>query len=387
MTNRWSILFVLFFARLTMAFQYQSVAALSPLIVDGYSANLADIGFLIGLYLGPGVIVALPGGSLVARFGDRRVVGASLALMLVGGVLMSAGTSWTWLLTGRVLSGVGGVVVNIVMTKMLLDWFAGREIGTAMGIFISSWPLGIALALWVLPLLALNGGLDLAWIGLVVIIALSLVLFLIVYQAPPDTGTGAPLTATRVFPVAALLLAAAIWALYNTALAMVFGFGPLLLVERGVTATSASSITGVFTALVGIGVPLGGYLSDRLGRDRVILTSFVAAAVFLLVLVIVPLPLAMPAFALAGLFFALAAGPIMTLPSQVLRPEARAFGMGVFFTIYYGVMMVGPTLAGGIAERTGNAGTAFFLGSGLLVACILGLSLFTRRVQALPRTA
>ena len=74
MINRWTILFVLFFARTVMAFQFQSVAALSPFIVDSLAISIADIGILIGLYLGPGVLVAIPGGTIAARFGDKRVV-------------------------------------------------------------------------------------------------------------------------------------------------------------------------------------------------------------------------------------------------------------------------------------------------------------------------
>ncbi|MGE4610989.1 MAG: hypothetical protein AAED33_06295 [Paracoccaceae bacterium] len=61
MPNRWVILATLFFARLTMAFQFQAVAAISPLIMEAHGLNLANIGLLIGIYLAPGVIVAIPG--------------------------------------------------------------------------------------------------------------------------------------------------------------------------------------------------------------------------------------------------------------------------------------------------------------------------------------
>ena len=105
MTNRWSILFVLFFARLTMAFQFQSVAALSPLIAEHYALGLADIGFLIGLYLAPGVVVAIPGGAIAARFGDKRIVMVSLLLMLAGGCLIGFVPGWTSLVAGRLLAG------------------------------------------------------------------------------------------------------------------------------------------------------------------------------------------------------------------------------------------------------------------------------------------
>jgi MFS family permease len=84
-----------------------------------------------------------------------------------------------------------------------------------------------------------------------------------------------------------------------------------------------------------------------------------------------------------GLVLGLAAGPIMTLPSQVLQPEARAFGMGLFFTLYYVAMMVAPTLAGAIAERVGSAGAAFFLGAAILALGAVVLGLFRRAAAAL----
>ena len=384
MPNRWLILFVLFFARVTMAFQFQSAAALSPFIADSHGATLADIGLLIGVYLGPGIVVSIPGGSLAARFGDRRVVGWSLATMLTGGLMMTLGESWSLLLSGRVLAGVGGVVVNIVMTKMVVDWFAGREIGTAMGLFISSWPLGITLALLVLPWLAAGGWLALGWLGVVVVIGVALALFLGIYEPAPGLENAVPKGSSTSLPVVPLSLAAAIWALYNTALAMVFGFGPLLLTERGLTATVASPVVSLFTLMVGIGTPIGGMLSDRLGRDPVILFSLVASALFLPLLATLPLSYATPVFAVAGLVMALAPGPIMTLPAQILRPETRAFGMGVFFAVYYAVMMAGPAIAGAIADRAGDAGVALYLGSGMLAVSAVSLVFFRRTAAARP---
>ena len=130
MATRWIMLSILFIARTAMAFQYQAAAALSPLVVEHYGVDLVDIGFLIGLYMGPGALIALPGGGLAARFGDRRIMLVSLGLMLAGGVLMALAPGWSGLVLGRVLAGIGGVTINIVMTKMVVDWFAGAEIAT-----------------------------------------------------------------------------------------------------------------------------------------------------------------------------------------------------------------------------------------------------------------
>ena len=74
MGNRWSVLAVLFFIRATMAVQFQSVAAVAPLLSADFGVSLADIGILVGLYFVPGVLLALPGGAIGQRFGDKKTV-------------------------------------------------------------------------------------------------------------------------------------------------------------------------------------------------------------------------------------------------------------------------------------------------------------------------
>ncbi|MEY9386072.1 hypothetical protein [Bradyrhizobium liaoningense] len=40
----------------------------------------------------------------------------------------------------------------------------------------------------------------------------------------------------------------------------------------------------------------------------------------------------------------------MSLAARVLAPETRAIGMGVFFTLFYAAMMLGPAVAGRLAN-------------------------------------
>jgi hypothetical protein len=69
MSNRWYVLALLFGVRVAMAFQFQAVAALSPFMMSEFKVGIADIGLLIGLYLSPGILLALPGGAIGRRFG------------------------------------------------------------------------------------------------------------------------------------------------------------------------------------------------------------------------------------------------------------------------------------------------------------------------------
>src|SRR6266850_2273429 len=91
--NRWGILAVLFAVRATMAFQFQSVAAVAPLLSSEYGVGLADVGVLIGLYFAPGIALALPGGAIGQRVGDKTTVLGALLLMLAGSVTMASAVS------------------------------------------------------------------------------------------------------------------------------------------------------------------------------------------------------------------------------------------------------------------------------------------------------
>lgn len=388
MRNRWTILAVLFLARTAMGFQFQSIGALSPLLVDNYELNLADIGFLIGLYLAPGVVVAIPGGAIAGRFGDKRIVGLSMGLMFLGSVLIAWAPTWGLLVAGRLLAGVGGVALNVVMTKMVIDWFVGREISTAMSIFINSWPLGIALALFALPIISATGGLQLAWITVLASITVALIAFVLIYQ-PADKATEA-VTEVKItsFPVFPLLLAGTAWALSNAALAMVFSFGPALLTERGLGLTTASALISAFMLCLAIAIPIGGVLADRSGkRDAVItfgLSSFVVLAPVIMYAPIAIVPAAVLIFGfLSGLCF----GPIVGMPATILPPQSRAFAMGVYFTIYYVAMMGAPVLAGALADYSQTLRATWWFGVVLVIVSIISVALFHRAERSTPAKA
>src|ERR1700743_3682401 len=159
-----------------MAFQFQSVAAVAPLLGQTFGVGLADIGLLIGLYFTPGVALALPGGAIGQRFGDKNTVLGALLLMLLGSLAMAFSGSWSGQIAGRLVAGAGGVLLNVQMTKMLTDWFAGKEIATAMAIFVNSWPAGVAISLLTLPLIGTAYGVAAVYLVVAAAISAGIVL-------------------------------------------------------------------------------------------------------------------------------------------------------------------------------------------------------------------
>jgi predicted MFS family arabinose efflux permease len=385
--NRWAILAILFVVRLTIAFQFQSVAAVAPLLEKAFGVGLADIGLLIGLYFTPGVVLALPGGAIGRALGDKPTTIAALLLMIAGSLVMATTEIWGLQMAGRLASGAGGVLLTVQLTKMGADWFAGKEIATAMAIFVSSWPTGVAISLLVLPAIGTAHGAGAVFLAAAALTVVGIVLIAL-YQPPPTaiaTAAGAP---ARLDPLAllAVIIAGLIWGLFNVGFAMIFSFGPSLLAERGWSIAAAGSAISLVLWLSVISVPAGGFIADRTGRP---LTLAIAAslAVALLLAWLPRSDAVIPILVLIGLISGHPAGPIMSLPARVLAPATRAIGMGVFYTLFYAAMMLGPAIAGRLAKSAGTAAVALDLGALAVLACPPLMWLFERIVSVRNRRA
>jgi predicted MFS family arabinose efflux permease len=390
--SRWTILAALFVARAAFAFQFGSVGAVAPQLSQSLGASLADIGILIGIYFAPGVLLALPGGTIGRRYGDQATVLAGLLAMLVGELLMAASTSWSVQIAGRLIAGTGGILLSVLMTKMVADWFAGREIATAMAIFVNSWPVGIAIALMLLPWIAARFGLHLVNLAVAGWILIGFVLMAIVYRAPEAAavsveGERGSLTSETVY---AVIAAGSIWCLYNIGLAMIFSFGPSMLVERGWSMAAAGSTISVVLWLTALSVPFGGFLADQTKRGEAIVVAGCIAFGLLTVLLsrggpVIPIVIAV------GAVCGLPAGAIMSLPARVLEPKTRAIGMGIFYTAFYAGSPVGSAIGGRLSTSIGTASAALDFGAVALLVCPAILWVFRRIVasqkrQAIPST-
>jgi MFS family permease len=379
--ERWRVLTVLFLARSVMAFQFASVGAIAPLFMEKFQVDAAAVGLLIGLYSSPGLLFSLPGGMIARFFGDKRVVLCGIALMAIGGTIMAVFEFWGMQLTGRLIAGIGGILLNVVMTKMVTDWFSGREISTAMAVFVNSWPAGIALALVLQPVVAGYLGLG-GTQGLTAL--LSLIGFALVLRYRTPEGLVDQLSAvgvTGAFPkgvaLAAIGLAASIWGFFNAAIAMIFSFGPTILVERGLPLAAASaSVSLVLWILIASGI-LGGFIADRSGRPLMMIT--IGAVLLALSMILFSRTDAIILICvMMGLLVGLPVGPIMSLPSRALSPTNRSAGMGIFFTIYAFWFATSPWMAGELIRVTGSTNAAMNFGVIALVGILPCLWLFER---------
>jgi len=416
-----------------MGLHLQTVAAVAPFLIADLGLSYGEIGVLIGSFLLPGVFLALPGGLISRRIGDKATLLAALGLLAVGTGLLATSASFGTALVARLLSGAGGTLLTMQVAKIATDWFTGRELSTAIGLLLGTFPFGAALAM------ATLGGVAAAssWRTAVVLIAASAVpIFLVVAfllrdlprataatdLAPDRRGSIGGIVNSPVIPkrsegshtdplragriraafdhasfnqaeLGAIVLVGAAFALVNAALVVFSSFMPTLLIGRGYSETDAGVLASWTSWTLIPAVVVAGVLLDRVRRlmSWLLLSALATAATcFLLPLVD---PSRVPIWAWIVLF-GIVSAPVtvgtMALPGQVLRPENRSLGFGLYFTMNYIGFSLLPPVGGYLLDLTGDRASPIWF-SGVLYLVIVGLLIgfeWTRRPpNVTPRPA
>ena len=383
---RWRILALLFLARIGLGFQFQTVASVGEDLVVAFGLDYAGLGVLIGLFMAPGLVLAIPAGYWGRFISDRLMVVLGLVALAFGG-LVSSIASESWIIgLGRIFAGAGFLFTNLYFTKMVADWFEGREIATAMSILVMSWPFGIAMGQIGHAWLALSYGWQVPFQVASVYCLLAAVAVSLFYKAPHDLPTvkGGAASALSGFEWRLVICAASAWGVFNAAYVTYLSFGPKVLEGLGQTAISAAGIISVGSWLMIMSGALCGQIVDRVGGRNLVLTICMGGAIVSLLLLSLP-GAGLGASLLFGLIGMAPAGVIMAMSGQALRPQIRAFGMGIFFTIYYAIMLVTPPIAGAILDATGSTQGPIWLAI-ILFASVVPLAIAFQHFKSLPDT-
>jgi len=373
--TRWHILALLFLARIALGFQFQTVASVGDGLIVAHGLDYAAIGLLIGLFMAPGMVLAIPAGLSGRFLPDRWIVTIGLSTLALGGMISGLAPDGWMVGLGRLVAGIGFLATTVYLTKMIADWFDGQEIATAMSIFVMSWPLGIAmgqvghswiaeLTEWRVPFMIASAYCGLAAIGIAVL-----------YRSPQTAQTNGkkPETTLSVSEWQLIILAGLAWAIYNTGYVVFLSFAPAQLTQAGVSNLTAASIISVASWLMIFSGAICGWIMDQSGRrNLVLITCMISAVIALLILSYTPYSLA--ASILFGMVGVAPAGVIMAMGASAVRPERRAFAMGLFFTIYFAMLLGGPPVAGTILDMTGEP-SASLLFAGVLFILVIPIGL------------
>jgi MFS family permease len=337
--KRWAMLALIFATRVGLGFQFQTMGSVADAVASRLALPSAETGTLIGLFLIPGLVLSIPAGFAGRYASDRVLAALGLLSLAAGGAAAATADGFGLLAVGRLLCGAGFVFCSIYFTKMVADWFAGRELATAMGILVMSWPFGIAMGQVGHGWLEATQGWRAPFIVASLYCLAGAIALLAAYRAPPSVSVAAAAQSSRLTPRewALTLIVAIAWGTFNAGYVIYLSFAPRVLVAGGVGAFEAASILSLASWVMIFSGTLCGMIADRTGRSNMPQVAW-----------------AIPVSLMFGLLGVAPAGLVMALTGEAMAPARRAFGMGVFLSVYYLVNGPAPTLAGWLYDRTAD---------------------------------
>ena len=188
---RWIIMIVAGLMLFGSYFAYDSIAAISRLLVEQGGFDRESIGFLDGFYSVPNVLGAvLIGGFLIDRFGTRVMSIVLSITIILGTVIVAAAPNYTVMLVGRAVLGAGAESMIVCQSAILAKWFKGKELALSFGLALTFMRLG-SFASWNLETtVAENYGGTGAALWFAAIMCMVSILFVFVYVVMEKAAEG-----------------------------------------------------------------------------------------------------------------------------------------------------------------------------------------------------
>lgn len=361
---------------------------LLPSIRNEFVLDYTQTGFLLGAFKLTIGFVNLPAGWLADRLGPRLLIAIAIVGTGLAGLMVGMAQNYAMMVIFLILLAVVGGGYHVSAPPLIAASTRQDNQGAALGLHM----IGGTGSLFIAPLAAVGIAAIWGWRGPFLSISLPVILFGLIFYVllsrrlaahdPGDTGKArekkVPEVAGNDTPgrgsimqgplVPFLVLSVLSGAIMMTPLS----FLPLLLADKfGATQTAI----GVYISLIALGgliaSPLAGYLSDRLGTERVMIGMVLMGAPLIVLLNNVPYGLFLVAILLGIGMVATARIPIAESFLITNAPERyRSRILGIFY--FGGAELSGvlTPVAGNFIDRFGFESTFNMAAGAVLVVAI-----------------
>lgn len=384
-SSRRTVLVQMCLCMLASVSAFQGIPPIMSLILKEFHLSYHQGGMLMSMFALPAIILSLPTGFLVDRYGTKSVAVTALGLMTAGSVVVVTANSYFALVAGRMITGLGAVMLLVVAPQGVGAAFTPREMGLAMGIFNASGPMGILVSFNAMPVLAAHFGWRSSIWAATAYYAAVLVLVLLFYHAPL-TRTG--LTAKRrglkriwlERGSLTLWLVALCWAFYNGSIIALFSFCPDFLVNRGFTLESAGFYTSIVVIISLFFAPVSGLFTDRVRRKELLIVLGGLCVAFSQLFIPAYMTFLVVFMVIIGAASVTVATPIYSLATEAVGKEKLGFAFGVLSMLNSLGAFVVPQLVGRSRDVTGSYVQGFMVMAlfAFLVAVTAALTLLYR---------
>ncbi len=389
---RWGILILVGFILSVNYYFYDAFSTLKDQLKVAYNFSNTDYGLFVSFYSIPNtfLLMAVIGGVILDKLGIRRTGFMFIFFMAFGALLTAYGASdyysagglgydamnafWPgyspqlkMMLLGRFFYGLGAETSIVVVSKILVKWFKGKNLALAFGLKVGFGRLGTVAALNISPVLSQSSGITTAiWLA-AVLTGTGLLAFIIYmlydakldrqieYKSPASSATnkfsfsdmGSFLKNPAFIYIALLCLT------FYSAVFPFLAFAPDFFSDKfGFTDIQSGRITSLLPFATAFFTPFFGWLIDRKGRSA---TAMIFGSMALLAVhLIFSLTSMSPYFPMILLGIAFSLVPAALWPSMVKLVDEKQIGTA--YGMMYSIQNLGlwgfPLLAGYILDVT-----------------------------------
>jgi len=360
---------------------------LLPFIRDDFALDYTQVGWLVSAFTVSYGVGQLPSGWLADRIGPRTVITIGVAGVGLSGLLVGLSPTYIVMIVFLVLLGAAGGGYHPASAPLISATVAPENRGRALGIH----QIGGSASFFLTPLIAGAIAAAIGWRGSFTAISIPTIVFGIIFyvllgrrgysrKAKQEITTGhlesTPTPGGLPRLVAFLILSTVVISLIIS----VVSFIPLFMVDHfNVSEEAAAAMLAlVFSGGLWAG-PLGGYLSDRLGRVPVLVVACLIAGPVIYLLNLAP-------FGWSIYAVLIAVGVVMHIPMPVSEAYVvshtsernRSTILGIYFFGSRGGPGVVTPVLGYLIDQFGFYTSFSIVGATLLVVT-LGCSIFLWR--------
>ena len=350
-----------------------------PAMQAGLDLTNTQTGLLATANLAGYMVLSAAGGALASRYGPRLVVAVGLLVVGAGMVMTGFAKGLADAAVWRAVTGLGSGCVLVPTLTLMGAWFPKERRGLAAGVASSGQAVGLVLAGLLTPALIEWNGPD-AWrlnwhlFGAAALVA-AIAVFAIVRNRPREISarispSESPIGWSSAYRSRRILHLGVVYLTFGFSYIIYLTFfAKRLVADLKVSAETAGDLFMVMgICLVACSV-FWGWASDRLGRKSALVMVYCLQAAAMTILVLWESLAGVTASAVVFGLSALAAPPVMAAEcGDLLGPRLAPAAFG-FMTLFFGVgQAAGPSVAGALADATGDFRAAFLVAAGVVLA-------------------
>jgi len=279
--GRWLILPLLVLALIEATMNWFNIVGTFGYIGPLFKIGVAQFGLIVGIFLAGYGIFHLPVGVFANRYGLRRMLLLGFIVESLGSIFSAISPNYPFLLSMRILSGIGASFVVGTSFGLVNIWFKNAEINIANGLVGGvGFTIGAAIVLEYGASIASTIGWReyLLLTGAIGLVISAIVVTLVKYPSPEKRLIGGHITKQDLVEVFGNKN------LWFLGLSILGSYGAYFTTSELISTYASSQLhfsatladtTGTVVLLMGIvGSMVGGFLNDKIKRVKIVFGSF-----------------------------------------------------------------------------------------------------------------